>query len=143
MTGMMQKTGSAELLQEYLTRRNIRLVLASASPRRKELFHQAGLFPEIIPSRKEERSRAKTPAALVKALSKSRACAPALLADALMSFAAREEDSPCRVLDDALLPQPAIKIAIASMAANAHANANNLLRCRATVPPKKQVELFN
>ena len=61
------------MLQEYLTRRNIRLVLASASPRRKELFHQAGLFPEIIPSRKEERSRAKTPAALVKALSKTKA----------------------------------------------------------------------
>ncbi len=61
------------MLQEYLTRRNIRLVLASASPRRKELFHQAGLFPEILPSRKEERSRAKTPAALVKALSKTKA----------------------------------------------------------------------
>ena len=61
------------MLQEYLTRRNIRLVLASASPRRKELFHQAGLFPEILPSRREERSRAKTPAALVKALSKTKA----------------------------------------------------------------------
>ena len=73
MTGTMQKTGSAELLQQYLTRRNIRLVLASASPRRKELFHQAGLFPEILPSRREERSRAKTPAALVKALSKTKA----------------------------------------------------------------------
>ena len=73
MTGMMQKTGSAELLQEYLTRRNIRLVLASASPRRKELFHQAGLLPEILPSHKEERSRAKTPAALVKALSRTKA----------------------------------------------------------------------
>ena len=73
MTGTIQKTGSAELLQEYLTRRNIRLVLASASPRRKELFHQAGLFPEILPSHKEERSRAKAPAALVKALSRTKA----------------------------------------------------------------------
>ena len=62
-----------ETLQETLTRRSIRLVLASASPRRRELFHQAGLFPEIIPSHKEERSAAKTPAALVKALSRTKA----------------------------------------------------------------------
>lgn len=62
-----------ETLQETLARRNIRLVLASASPRRRELFHQAGLFPEIIPSHKEERSAAKTPAALVKALSRTKA----------------------------------------------------------------------
>ena len=62
-----------ETLQETLARRNIRLVLASASPRRRELFHQAGLFPEIIPSYKEERSAAKTPAALVKALSRTKA----------------------------------------------------------------------
>ena len=62
-----------ETLQETLARRDIRLVLASASPRRRELFHQAGLFPEIIPSRKEERSAAKTPAALVKALSRAKA----------------------------------------------------------------------
>ncbi len=62
-----------ETLQETLARRDIRLVLASASPRRRELFHQAGLFPEIIPSHKEERSAAKTPAALVKALSRAKA----------------------------------------------------------------------
>ena len=62
-----------ETLQEALARRNIRLVLASASPRRRELFHQAELFPEIIPSHKEERSAAKTPAALVKALSRTKA----------------------------------------------------------------------
>ena len=68
MNGTLQET-----LQETLARRDIRLVLASASPRRRELFHQAGLFPEIIPSRKEERSSAKTPAALVKALSRAKA----------------------------------------------------------------------
>ena len=62
-----------ETLQETLARRDIRLVLASASPRRRELFHQAGLFPEIIPSHREERSAAKTPAALVKALSRTKA----------------------------------------------------------------------
>ena len=64
---------NTETLQEMLARRNIRLVLASASPRRRELMHQAELFPEILPSHKEERSRAKTPAALVKALSGTKA----------------------------------------------------------------------
>ena len=68
MNGTLQET-----LQETLARRNIRLVLASASPRRRELFHQAELFPEIIPSHREERSAAKTPAALVKALSRTKA----------------------------------------------------------------------
>ena len=64
---------NTETLQEMLARRNIRLVLASASPRRRELMQQAELFPEILPSHKEERSRSKTPAALVKALSRTKA----------------------------------------------------------------------
>lgn len=50
-----------------------RIVLASASPRRKELLLQAGIRAEILPSHKEERSRAKTPAALVKSLSAGKA----------------------------------------------------------------------
>ncbi len=50
-----------------------RIVLASASPRRKELLLQAGIRAEILPSHKEERARAKTPAALVKALSAGKA----------------------------------------------------------------------
>lgn len=50
-----------------------RVVLASASPRRKELLLQAGIHAEILPSHKEERTRAKTPAALVKALSAGKA----------------------------------------------------------------------
>ena len=50
-----------------------RIVLASASPRRKELLLQAGIRAEIMPSHKEERSRAKTPSALVKALSRTKA----------------------------------------------------------------------
>ena len=50
-----------------------RIVLASASPRRRELLLQAGIRAEIMPSHKEERSRAKTPAALVKALSRTKA----------------------------------------------------------------------
>ena len=45
-----------------------RIVLASASPRRRELLHQAGIPAEIRPAAGEERARAKTPAALVKAL---------------------------------------------------------------------------
>ena len=73
---------NTETLQEMLARRNIRLVLASASPRRRELMHQAELFPEILPSHKEERSRAKTPAALVKALSRTKAEDIAAQADA-------------------------------------------------------------
>ena len=50
-----------------------RVVLASASPRRKELLLQAGIHAEILPSHKEEQTKAKTPAALVKALSAGKA----------------------------------------------------------------------
>ena len=50
-----------------------RIVLASASPRRRELLHQAGIPAEIRPAAGEERARAKTPAALVKALSRHKA----------------------------------------------------------------------
>ena len=50
-----------------------RVVLASASPRRKELLLQAGVRAEILPSHKEEQTRARTPAALVKALSAGKA----------------------------------------------------------------------
>lgn len=59
--------------EHVLSPGGIRLILASASPRRSELLHQAGLRPEIRPSHKEERSRAKTPAALVRALSRTKA----------------------------------------------------------------------
>lgn len=50
-----------------------KIVLASASPRRKELLLRAGLQPEIVPSLREERCRAKTPAGVVKALSRLKA----------------------------------------------------------------------
>lgn len=50
-----------------------RIVLASASPRRRELLLQAGIRAEIIPSRREERTTAKTPAGMVKALSRRKA----------------------------------------------------------------------
>lgn len=45
------------------------IVLASASPRRKELLHQAGIRVRVMPSRAEECLKKKTAAALVKALS--------------------------------------------------------------------------
>lgn len=50
-----------------------KIVLASASPRRRELLLQAGIRAEVIPSHKEEKSAAKTPAGLVKALSRTKA----------------------------------------------------------------------
>ena len=34
---------------------NIRVILASASPRREELLRQIGIVPEVIPSRVEEK----------------------------------------------------------------------------------------
>ena len=34
---------------------NIRVVLASASPRREELLRQIGIIPEVIPSEIEEK----------------------------------------------------------------------------------------
>lgn len=50
-----------------------RVVLASASPRRRELLLQAGIQAEVLPSHREEHSDAKTPAGLVKALSRTKA----------------------------------------------------------------------
>ncbi len=68
-----QLLSAGGIREQVLTPDGIRLILASASPRRSELLHQAGLRPEICPSHKEERSRAKTPAALVRALSRTKA----------------------------------------------------------------------
>lgn len=50
-----------------------KIVLASGSPRRKELLERAGLKPVIIPSGKDEDCRASSPAAVVKALSAMKA----------------------------------------------------------------------
>ena len=49
------------------------IVLASASPRRRELLEQIGIEPIIMPSLAEEKSDIKNPAALVKRLSKIKA----------------------------------------------------------------------
>ena len=50
------------------------VVLASASPRRKELMAQIGLEPEIRPSRMEEETREKRPDRVVMELSRQKAC---------------------------------------------------------------------
>ena len=46
-------------------------MLASASPRRKELMAQIGLEPEIRPSRMEEETREKRPDRVVMELSRA------------------------------------------------------------------------
>lgn len=51
----------------------MRVVLASASPRRKELLAQIGLKPEIIPSRLEERTEENEPDRMVMELSRQKA----------------------------------------------------------------------
>ena len=48
-------------------------MLASASPRRKELLAQIGLEPEIRPSRMEEETREKRPDRVVMELSRQKA----------------------------------------------------------------------
>ncbi|RKJ00630.1 septum formation inhibitor Maf [bacterium D16-54] len=52
---------------------NGQIILASASPRRRELLHQVGLTPEIIPSQMEERITSRDPEQVVKELSKQKA----------------------------------------------------------------------
>ena len=49
------------------------MVLASASPRRKELLAQIGLEPEIRPSRMEEETSEKKPDMVVMELSRQKA----------------------------------------------------------------------
>lgn len=50
-----------------------RLVLASASPRRRQLLEQIGLKPEIMPSMEKEEAMDLPPGKLVEALSKQKA----------------------------------------------------------------------
>ena len=49
------------------------VVLASASPRRRELLHQVGLMPEIIPSRIKEAVTGREPGQIVQELSRQKA----------------------------------------------------------------------
>lgn len=50
-----------------------RIILASASPRRRELLHQVGLVPEIVPSHVEEVITSTSPADVVMELSAQKA----------------------------------------------------------------------
>ena len=58
-------------LSEYLKDR--RVVLASGSPRRKELLAQIGIFPEVLPSNAEENTRETRPECLVMELAERKA----------------------------------------------------------------------
>lgn len=50
-----------------------KFVLASASPRRRELLAQIGIIPEIIPSNMEEKITSEVPMEVVKELSRQKA----------------------------------------------------------------------
>ena len=58
---------------EKMNRINGQIILASASPRRKELLHQVGLSPDIIPSQREEKIISRDPEQTVKELSRQKA----------------------------------------------------------------------
>lgn len=49
--------------------RNEKIILASASPRRRELLNQVGIHPEIVPSTVEEHIESSVPEEVVKELS--------------------------------------------------------------------------
>lgn len=53
--------------------RQKKVILASGSPRRKELLEQMGLTFQILPSRKEEKQIGETPAQIVEGLSRQKA----------------------------------------------------------------------
>ncbi|MCB6611006.1 Maf family protein [[Clostridium] symbiosum] len=52
---------------------NIKVILASASPRREELLRQIGIVPEVMPSRVEEKVTKKEPDQVVMELSRQKA----------------------------------------------------------------------
>lgn len=53
--------------------KKVRIVLASASPRRRELLHQVGLEPEIVPSHVKEVAKSREPNQVVCDLSSQKA----------------------------------------------------------------------
>ena len=50
-----------------------KLILASASPRRREILSSAGFVFDVIPSRKEEEKRGNTPEEIVMHLAEDKA----------------------------------------------------------------------
>lgn len=80
-----------------------KIVLASASPRRKELLEQIGIIPDIRPSEVEEEKNEEDPAKLVENLSYIKAadvasrCEAGTLvigADTVVSVCPKGEDGP-------------------------------------------------
>ena len=65
----------------------MKIILASASPRRRELLIQAGLRFEVMPSTVEEQMRGNTPAEIVMSLAEQKA------ADVYEKAAGTEEDN--------------------------------------------------
>lgn len=53
--------------------RHVKVILASASPRREELLKQIGIVPEIIPSDIEEKVTSENPRQVVEELSRQKA----------------------------------------------------------------------
>ena len=49
-----------------------KIILASASPRRRELLHQIGIETEVIPSKIEEKVTAQRPGDVVEELSRQK-----------------------------------------------------------------------
>lgn len=58
---------------ELAVMKKIKIILASASPRRRELLHQVGIWPEIVPSHVEERITKTQPDQVVMELSAQKA----------------------------------------------------------------------
>ena len=50
-----------------------KVILGSASPRRKELLEQIGITPEVMPSHKEEKTESRIPDEMVRELSAQKA----------------------------------------------------------------------
>lgn len=79
-----------------------RWILASASPRRRELLHQMGLDFEVIPSGKAEFSERKEPEELVMDLAGSKAC-DVFEREVLPTFPTRGEDIACVIGADTIV----------------------------------------
>ena len=102
----------------------VRLILASASPRRSELLRAAGFDFQVVPADVDERPLpGETPDAYVRrvALDKAMAVA-ACLPDAVVLAA-----DTCVVVDDAILGKPADEAEAASMLAMLSGRAHDVL----------------
>ncbi len=69
----MKFSHAADVLQPYRKTSMKKLILASASPRRRDLLKQAGYEFQILPARKDEIIHSEDPAQIVKELSAGKA----------------------------------------------------------------------